>query len=281
MIPSGKATLAAVIGWPVAHSLSPRVHGFWLREYGIDGAYVALAVKPEELSAALAGLRVLGFAGANVTVPHKEAAMAAADSCDETARRVGAVNTLVVEADGSITGSNTDGFGFLENLKGAIPGWSPTGPAVVLGAGGAAKAIAFALADAGVPELRIVNRTRARGQELAAAVGAGASSVAWDSRAEALDGAALVVNATSLGMEGAPPLDLGLDALPLDAVMTDIVYAPLETALLGAARARGNAIVDGVGMLLHQARPGFAAWFGHEPEITPELRAFVLGRGAG
>ena len=279
MIPSGKAVLAGVIGWPVAHSLSPRVHGYWLREYSIDGAYVALAVRPEELPAAIKGLGALDFAGANITVPHKEAAMAAVDSCDETACRVGAVNTLVVESDGAITGTSTDGFGFRENLRGALPGWSPAGSAVVLGAGGAARAIAFALADAGVPEIRIVNRTRPRGEELAAAVGA--LYVAWDSRAEALDGATLLVNATSLGMDGAPPLSLSLDALPADAVVTDIVYTPLETPLLRVARARGNLCVDGLGMLLHQARPGFAAWFGREPQVTPELRAFVLGHGAG
>ena len=279
MMPSGKARLAGVIGWPVGHSLSPRVHGYWLREHGIDGAYVALAVSPGEVAAALAGLRVLGFAGANVTVPHKEAAMEAVDSCDDTARRIGAVNTLIVKPDGSITGTSTDGFGFCENLVGAIPNWAPTGPAVVLGAGGAARAIAFALTDAGVPEIRIVNRTHWRGEELASAVGKDASFVAWDSRSGALDGAKLLVNATSLGMNSVPPLSLSLDVLPTDAVVADVVYAPLETPLLGEARARGNSCVDGLGMLLHQARPGFAAWFGLEPKVTPELRAFVLGRG--
>ena len=278
MIPTGRAVVAGVLGWPVAHSLSPRVHGFWLDRYGIDGAYVPLAVRPGEVADALRALARLGFAGANVTVPHKEAALAAMDEADETARRVGAVNTVVIGSDGALRGSSTDGAGFLESLRAALPRWNPAGRcAVVLGAGGAARAIAWALSGAGAGEVRIVNRTAERAAGLAAALGGTAVAVPWDRRTDAASGAALLVNATTLGMDGQPPLDLDLDALPRDAVVADIVYAPLETRLLAVARARGNPVVDGLGMLLHQARPGFHAWFGREPEVDEALRAFVLG----
>jgi shikimate dehydrogenase len=282
MMLSGKARLAAVIGWPVSHSLSPRLHGYWLQRYRIDGAYVPLAVAPEDLVAVLRDLPRMGFAGANVTLPHKESALAAVGEVEALARRVGAVNTVVVTEEGGLVGRNTDVYGFLENLKAGAPGWrADRGPALVIGAGGAARAVAVALVDAGAPELRIANRTAARAQELAAALGAAALSVPWEEREGALDGAALVVNTTTLGMTGAPPLDLDLGLLPREALVTDIVYSPLETPLLAAAAARGNAVVDGLGMLLHQARPGFAAWFGVEPEVTPELRAFVLAAAGG
>ncbi len=282
MIPTGKARLAAVIGWPVSHSLSPRLHGYWLQRYRVDGAYVPLAVAPEDLVAVVRDLPRMGFAGANVTLPHKESALAAVGEVEALARRVGAVNTIVVTEERGLVGRNTDVYGFLENLKAGAPGWrADRGPAVVIGAGGAARAVAVALADAGAPEVRIANRTAARAQELAAALGAAALPVPWQERAGALDGAALVVNATVLGMTGAPPLDLDLGLLPREALVTDIVYSPLETPLLAAAAARGNAVVDGLGMLLHQARPGFAAWFGVEPEVTPELRAFVLAAAGG
>ncbi len=282
MILTGKARLAAVIGWPVSHSLSPRLHGYWLQRYRIDGAYVPLAVAPEDLVAVLRDLPRMGFAGANVTLPHKESALAAVGQVEALARRVGAVNTVVVTEERGLVGRNTDVYGFLENLKAGAPGWrADRGPAVVIGAGGAARAVAVALADAGAPELRIANRTAARAQELAAAFGAAALAVPWQEREGALDGAALVVNTTILGMTGAPPLELELELLPREALVTDIVYSPLETPLLAAAAARGNAVVDGLGMLLHQARPGFAAWFGVEPEVTPELRAFVLAAAGG
>ncbi len=282
MIPTGKARLAAVIGWPVSHSLSPRLHGYWLQRYRIDGAYVPLAVAPEDLVAVLRDLPRMGFAGANVTLPHKESALAAVGEVEALARRVGAVNTVVVTEEHGLVGRNTDVYGFLENLKTGAPGWrADRGPAVVIGAGGAARAVAVALADAGAPEVRIANRTAARAQELAAALGAAALPVPWHEREGALDGAALVVNTTTLGMTGAPPLDLDLGLLPREALVTDIVYSTLETPLLAAAAARGNAVVDGLGMLLHQARPGFAAWFGVEPEVTPELRAFVLAAAGG
>ncbi len=275
---TGAARLAGVMGWPVAHSRSPVLHNFWLHEHGIDGVYVPLAVAPEAFDAALRALPGLGFAGVNVTVPHKQAAFAAVDQADRLARRIGAVNTIVFDGDGRALGSNTDAFGFIESLRAKAPGWTgAAGPAVVLGAGGAARAIAVALQDAGVAEIRIVNRTAERAARLVEELGAPLAAVAWAARAEALDGAALVVNTTTLGMAGQPALDLALDALVLDAVVNDIVYAPLMTPLLAAAAARGNVIVDGLEMLLHQARPGFALWFGTEPEVTDRLRAVVGG----
>lgn len=278
MIISGKARLAGVMGWPVGHSRSPRLHGFWLERYGIDGAYVPLAVAPDRAAEAIRALPALGFRGCNVTVPHKEVAAATVDHLEASARRAGAVNTIVVRDDGSLEGRNTDGFGFLENLRAGAPGWSATaGPAVVLGAGGAARAVVAALVDAGAPEVRLINRTRARAEALAGDIGAGVRVLDWESRNTALADAALVVNTTTQGMHGQPGLDLSLDGLPPAAVVTDIVYTPLLTPLLAAAQTRGNRVVDGLGMLLHQARPGFAAWFGTEPEVTEDLRRFVLG----
>ena len=274
---SGKAKLAGVMGWPIGHSLSPRLHGYWLRQYAVDGAYVPLAVRREDFAGAVRMLPRLGFAGANVTVPHKEAALAAVDEAAGEARRIGAVNTIVVRADGSLMGWNSDGFGFMENLKAGVAEWNPgLGPAVVLGAGGAARAVCAALVDGGVPELRLVNRTASRAEALAADIGGPIEVVSWAERESALDGARLLTNTTTLGMAGNPPLDLALERLPPEAAVTDIVYAPLRTPLLVAAAARGNPTVDGLGMLLHQARPGFAAWFGVEPEVTDEMRAFVL-----
>lgn len=269
---SGKARIAGVMGWPVGHSRSPMLHGHWLRRYGIDGAYVPMAVRPERIGQALAALPALGFAGCNLTLPHKETALPHLAEIDSAARRIGAVNTIVVRADGALVGSNTDAFGFLENLKAGAPSWRPdAGPAVMIGAGGAARAVGVALADAGVPEIRIVNRTRARAEQLAEQLGLKCRASDWDGRSKALDGAALLVNTSSLGMAGQPPLDLALDALPKAAVVNDIVYVPLETPLLADARRRGNAAVDGLGMLLHQGRPGFHAWFGVDPEVTRAL----------
>ncbi|HEV7369415.1 shikimate dehydrogenase [Arenibaculum sp.] len=284
MILSAKARVAGVMGWPVAHSRSPRLHGWWLERYGIDGAYVPMAVPPDGAAEAVRALPKLGFRGANVTVPHKEAVIAALDRLDATARRIGAVNTILVHEDGTLEGRNTDGFGFVENLRAGASGWTAAaGPAVVLGAGGAARAVLVALADAGAPEIRLLNRTRERAERLADELGGGLACpvrvLDWAARAEALDGAALLVNTTTQGMAGHPPLDLALDALPRAALVTDIVYTPLETPLLRAAAARGNPVVDGLGMLLHQARPGFEAWFGRAPEVTAELRRFVLEGG--
>ncbi len=278
MIVSGKARLAGVLGWPVSHSRSPRLHGFWLERHGIDGAYLPLPVRPEDFEPVLRALPRMGFVGANVTVPHKEAALRLVDRVDPLAARIGAVNTIVVAADGSLDGRNTDAYGFIENLRQGCPRWrAPAGPALVLGAGGAARAVCVALQDAGVPGVLVSNRSRHRAETLAGELGGAIEVVPWEERAAGLADATLVVNTTSLGMEGQPPLELRLDKLAPEAVVTDLVYAPLETPLLAAARARGNAVVDGLGMLLHQARPGFEAWFGVAPAVDAELRAFVLG----
>jgi shikimate dehydrogenase len=270
---SGHARTAGVLGWPVGHSRSPRLHGLWLQRHGVDGAYLPLPVRPERFASAVRALADLGFRGANVTIPHKEAAFAVCDRVDATAHRAGAVNTLVFR-DGAIEGSNTDGWGFLANCAEQAPGWSPdAGPVAILGAGGAARAIAAALLDAGCPRITLVNRSPARAEALARALG-GAVEVA---DAAPLPGAAMLVNTTSLGMQGQPPLEIDLSPLPAGAVVADIVYVPRETPLLAAARARSLATVEGLGMLLHQARPGFEAWFGVTPQVDAELREVVGG----
>jgi shikimate dehydrogenase len=279
VILTGHARLAGVMGWPVAHSLSPRLHGYWLREYGIDGAYVPLAVKPERLASALRALPDLGFAGCNLTVPHKQAALATLDEVAPEARRIGAVNTVRVMSDGRLHGWNTDIEGFAQSLAVALPGWSLVGrAAAVIGAGGAARAVIAALAGMGAAEIRLVNRSPARAKELSRALGGPIRIHGWEEMAKALSGTALLVNTTTLGMTGQPPLEIELASLPHEAVVSDSVYAPLETPLLAAARARGHPVVDGLGMLLHQAVPGFEAWFGRRPEVTPALRDFVLAR---
>jgi len=272
---------AGVMGWPVKHSLSPALHGHWLKRYGIDGTYEAWPVRPEELPDALRRLRDEGCSGTNLTVPHKETAMALVDAVDETARRIGAVNTLVLRDDGTLAATNTDAYGLVENIRAAAPdavsGNFGGRAAVILGAGGAARAAVVGLADLGVREIRIVNRTLERAQALTGLGGdSDTHAVDWDERATALSDAGLLVNTTTLGMDGQPTLDIGLSELPGDAVVNDIVYAPLETPLLAAARARGNPVVDGLGMLLHQARAGFRAWFGVDPQVDDELRAAVL-----
>jgi shikimate dehydrogenase len=271
---SGKARLAGLMGWPVSHSRSPRLHNWWIERYGIDGVYVPLTVRPEHLGEALHALPKLGFAGCNLTIPHKEAAAGLVDEVDDLARRVGAVNTVVVQPDGGLWGGNSDVFGFAESLRSDAPGWrAEQGDAVVLGAGGAARAVVVALQDLGARVL-VLNRTRGRADALAAEFTCAAAD--WDDRASALAGAGLLVNTTSQGMDGEPPLDLPLDRLPPRAVVCDVVYVPLRTPLLAEAEARGNPVVDGLNMLLHQARPGFERWFGVRPEVTPELRAHVL-----
>jgi shikimate dehydrogenase len=273
MILSGSAKIAGVIGWPVGHSRSPRLHGYWLDRYKVDGAYIPLPVSLDRFPEALAGLAAAGFRGVNVTVPHKEQAFEACSSLDEHARRIGAVNTIVFSEDG-IHGSNTDAFGFMQNIRHNAD-WRG-GISVVLGAGGAARAICVALIDAGSTEIRLVNRTRSRAETLAKEFGPIISVYEWKDRSDTLLGASLLVNSTTLGMTGQDALKIGLDALPPNAIVNDIVYAPLETKLLARARARGNPVVDGLGMLLHQARPGFEAWFGVQPEVTDALRQFVL-----
>ena len=273
MILSGSAKIAGVIGWPVGHSRSPRLHGYWLDRYKVDGAYIPLPVSLDRFPEALAGLAAAGLRGVNVTVPHKEQAFEACSSLDEHARRIGAVNTIVFSEDG-IHGSNTDAFGFMQNIRHNAD-WRG-GISVVLGAGGAARAICVALIDAGSTEIRLVNRTRSRAETLAKEFGPIISVYEWKDRSDTLLGASLLVNSTTLGMTGQDALKIGLDALPPNAIVNDIVYAPLETKLLARARARGNPVVDGLGMLLHQARPGFEAWFGVQPEVTDALRQFVL-----
>jgi shikimate dehydrogenase len=260
-----------VIGWPVSHSRSPRLHGFWLDRYGIDGAYVPLAVRPEDVATALRGLAAAGFRGANVTIPHKEAAFALCDEVAPTALRSGAVNTLVF-AEGRILGRNTDGIGFLANLRQA--GIDPAaGPALLLGAGGAARAIAAALLDEGVP-VTLCNRTGARATDLATAL-PGCRVIEWAARDAALGVHALLVNTTSLGMAGHAALEIDLARAPADCAVADVVYVPLETPLITAARAHGLKTAPGLGMLLHQAVPGFAAWFGVTPEVDDALYRFV------
>ncbi|MBI3453033.1 MAG: shikimate dehydrogenase [Rhodospirillales bacterium] len=271
-----RARHAGVMGWPVKHSRSPRLHGYWLNQYGIDGDYGPLPVPPEEFAQALAGLAGRGFIGVNLTVPHKEAALGLVDRLEPLAKRIGAVNTIVVRGDGTLEGRNTDAFGFMANLRQSAPAWqAKQGPAIVLGAGGAARAALCALIEAGAPEIRLLNRTTARAEILAAEIDGPVRVRSWTERTAVLADAALLVNTTTLGMTGQPPLDLALDRLPKTATVNDIVYAPLETGLLAAARARGNGVVDGLGMLLHQGRPAFQAWFGVDPEVTPELRAYV------
>jgi len=268
------ALKAGVIGWPIEHSLSPRLHEFWLKKYGIEGSYVPLAVPPEKLERVLRDLPKQGFRGANLTIPHKEAALNIVDRIDPAAARIGAVNTVIVGADGKLEGRNTDAYGFSRNLLAA--GFKPRGAAVVLGAGGAARAVATALGEMGVTEIRIVNRTVERAEMLVKQLKIDARIFAWNNYREAFLGAGLLVNATSLGMQKEPTLDIALDGLPRDAVVTDLVYAPLTTALLAEAQKRGHKTVDGLGMLLHQARPAFEAFFGRDPEVTDELRRYVL-----
>ncbi|NQU55583.1 MAG: shikimate dehydrogenase [Rhodospirillales bacterium] len=268
---------AGVIGWPIGHSRSPLIHRYWLEKYNLDGGYEALAVRPEDLEQTLRGLAGQGFAGVNITIPHKEAALAIVDEADEAARRIGAVNTIVVGETGRLSGRNTDGFGFITHLRETLPDWrSDSGHGVVLGAGGAVRAVAVALVDAGMERIVITNRTAEKAQHIAANLGKKVEVVPWGDRAEALAGAGLLVNGTSLGMVGNPALELSLDRLPLGAAVYDIVYAPLKTALLAAAQARGNPVVDGLGMLIHQARPAFKAWFGTMPEASVELRNLLL-----
>jgi len=272
--------LAGVMGWPVAHSRSPLIHSHWIAQYSLRGAYVPLPVQPDTLEAALRALPVLGFAGCNLTIPHKIAAIDIVDALEPLAQRIGAANTIVVGPNGSLLGRNTDAFGFIANLREAQAHWrADAGPAVVLGAGGAARAVLAGLLDAGATEIRICNRTLETAQQLAhdfAGWGnARLQAVPWTERHSALDGAALLVNTTSQGMQGQAPLDIQLVALPASALVTDIVYTPLQTPLLQAAAARGNPTAQGLGMLVHQARPAFEAWFGVLPQTTPALWAAV------
>lgn len=267
---------AFVVGYPISHSRSPLIHGFWLKELGIQGSYERIAVESTAFETFIATLVEQGFAGGNVTVPHKEAAFRLASVDDPVARDLEAVNTLWYE-NGVLKGMNTDVAGFLANLDQEAPGWSDgMKQAVVLGAGGASRAILYGLLQRGAERILLVNRTLERAEALARHFGSKVTALAWDQAETALAGADLLVNTTSLGMKGQPPLDLDLSRLPKSALVTDIVYVPLETPLLAAARQAGLATVDGLGMLLHQAVPGFERWFGARPEVTPQLRALVL-----
>ncbi len=269
---------AAVIGWPVEHSLSPRLHGYWLSQYGLSGDYGRLAVEPQNLSATLGRLQKEGYRGVNLTVPHKEAVLAVLDSVEDVAQRIGAVNTVVVEDDGALTGYNTDIFGFAENLRAAgFEGASKR--AVVLGAGGAARAVIAALRQMGCISVMLCNRTIGRSISVAEKLSTSDCQVipvAWDKASLVLAEADLLVNTTTLGMRGQLPLEIVLDDLPQTAWVTDIVYTPLQTGLLRIAAERGHTVVDGLGMLLHQARPAFTKFFGIDPQVTPELRAHML-----
>lgn len=269
--------LAGVLGHPIAHSRSPALHGHWLKRYGIKGHYIPMNVAPEDLQEALNMLPRLGFVGVNVTIPHKEAALKLADVVTDRASLIGAANTLIFRKDGRIHADNTDGAGFIANLRQSAPDWQPAaGPAVVLGAGGAARAVVAALIEVGVPEVRLTNRTRPRADAIRADFGAKVTVSDWVQAGNLMEGAATVVNTTSLGMVGKPELRVPLDALEPTALVTDLVYAPLKTQLLEQAEALGCTVVDGLGMLLHQAVPGFERWFGHRPEVDAETRAAVL-----
>lgn len=276
---SHKIPLAGVLGHPIAHSKSPLLHGFWLTRMGIKGHYIPMDVAPDDLAAAFETLPKLGFRGVNVTIPHKEAALALADVITDRAATIGAANTITFMPDGKIHADNTDGIGFITNLRDRAPLWRPdAGPAAILGAGGAARAVIWALLDAGVPQVRIANRTRARADILCATFGEKLRVYDWSDTPQMLQEAMTVVNTTSLGMAGQGDFPFGFDALSARAVVTDIVYNPLKTDFLSQAEAQGCIIVDGLGMLLHQAAPGFVTWFGQMPVVDQATRDLVLGR---
>lgn len=279
--------LAGIMGWPVGHSRSPSIHNYWIKQHALNGAYVYLPVNPanpDDLKAALKGLSVMGFAGCNLTLPHKVMALPMVDRLDATAKRMGAINTIVVEADGSLSGFNNDGFGYIQSLLDGKPDWrADAGPVLVIGAGGAARAVIVSLAEKGAKDIRVCNRTDSSAADLAADfaadfaenLGTKIAAVPWAQRHDAVADIALLVNTTSQGMGSNPALDLKLDKLPVTALVSDVVYIPMETPLLAAAKARGNSTAGGLGMLLHQARPAFQSWFGVMPEVTPELLAAV------
>lgn len=273
-----KIPLAAVIGHPIAHSKSPMLHGYWLKTYGIEGHYIPMDVSPDDLETVLRNMHKMGFVGANVTIPHKTRALEIADQVTDRATLIGAANTLIFHEDGKILADNTDGYGFIQNLRQSAPDWDPeAGPAVVLGAGGAARAVVASLLDVGVPEIFISNRTRVRAEQLRDDFGARLKVVEWVQAGEVMEDGATVVNTTSLGMTGKPELKVSLEGLQPGSLVTDLVYTPLRTPFLDEAQARGCMTVDGLGMLLHQATPGFERWFGPRPEVTEELRQVILG----
>ncbi|MBR2574083.1 MAG: shikimate dehydrogenase [Loktanella sp.] len=268
---------AGVIGNPISHSLSPKLHGHWLRRYGIDGSYDALQVAEDALERTLRSLPAAGYVGVNVTLPHKVAVLQIADQLTDRATLIGAANTLTFKDDGRIFADNTDGYGFLENLRQGAPGWdAKSGPALVFGAGGAARAVIVSLIESGVPEIILTNRTRPKAESLRADFGARIRIVDWVQAGSVLSDAATVVNTTSLGMKGGQEFRVPLDGLRSGTVVTDIVYTPLRTKFLDAAAEKGCVTVDGLGMLLHQGVPGFERWFGKRPEVDDDLRRAIL-----
>lgn len=277
MIDHPRIPLAAVIGSPIAHSRSPVLHAYWLKRYGIKGFYIPMDVTQADLGQVLRMLPKMGFVGANVTIPHKEAVLHIADVITDRAALIGAANTLIFRKDGKIQADNTDGAGFIANLRQSAPHWVPSlGPAAVFGAGGAARAVIAALIEVGVPEIRLANRTRARADALRSDFGAKIHVYEWVQADAMIEGAATVVNTTSLGMTGKPDLVLPLSSLSTHALVTDLVYTPLKTQFLIEAEERGATIVDGLGMLLHQAAPGFERWFGQRPDVDEATRSAVL-----
>jgi len=268
--------LAAVMGWPISQSRSPALHNFWFAQHGLQGSYVPLAIPPEQLEAALRALPALNFAGCNLTIPLKQDAMKIVDEVDITAKKIGAMSCVVVRPDGSLKGSNNDWFGFTHNILEFVPDWrADAGPVAVMGAGGGARAVVYGLMERGAREIRLCNRTLARAQTLAKEFAGPITVVPWEQRHDAVEGAAMLVNATNQGMVGEAALDLRLDKLPVTALVNDIIYNPRETPLIVAARTRGNRTVTGLGMLLHQGIPAWQAWFGLSPKVTPELRALI------
>lgn len=276
MAKAEKFLLAGVMGWPVMHSRSPLMHNYWFKQQGLAGTYVPLAIEPKDLADALRALRPLGFAGCNLTIPHKLEAMKIVDRVDDVATKIGAISCVVVQPDGSLFGTNNDWLGFIGNLKQQAPDWrADAGPIAVIGAGGGARAVCYGLMQEGAKEIRLVNRTRDKAERIAEEFGGPIKVLPWEQRHDALDGVGTVVNTTSQGMVGLPALDLQLDMLPRSALATDIIYTPLESPFLAAARERGNRTVNGLGMLLHQGKPAWRLWFGVEPEVTPELREMM------
>ncbi|MDN5926778.1 MAG: shikimate dehydrogenase [Hyphomicrobiales bacterium] len=267
---------AFVCGHPIAHSRSPIIHGYWLEEFGLSGSYERVDVAPDAFPEFLRSIRRDGYAGGNITLPHKEAAFRTVERRDRDAEAIGAVNTIWFDADGALCGGNTDAYGFAANLDSEAPQWAVGKKAVVLGAGGAARAVSHALKEHGYDDIRLVNRSLPRAEELAARFRPELSAHGWKAIAGLLGDADLLVNTSSLGMKGAPALEVDLDPLPAHAVVADIVYVPLETPLLKAARGRGLATAEGLGMLLHQAVPGFERWFGRRPAVSKDLRRRIV-----
>ena len=266
--------MAAVMGWPVMHSRSPMMHNFWMDQQGLAGTYVPLAIEPGQIGPALRALHPLGFAGCNLTIPHKQDAMEIVDEVDDIARKIGAISCVVVREDGSLFGTNNDWLGFRGNLRQFFLDWqADAGPVTVIGAGGGSRAVCYALTQEGATDIRLVNRTRDRAERLAEELGGPITVHPWEDRHDLLDGVTMAVNVTSQGMQGETALDIDLDKLPGDAIAADIIYIPLETPFLAAARERGNPTLNGVGMLLHQGPPAWKRWFGIEPEVSAKLRA--------